>query len=182
MISLASSAAARAYVPEVRAALQPILDRLHAYARVHCVMRPSVSTAPMDLGEHMAQVCAAMASAALQGRDVSLHLVRSQPIVLDEGRCWRVGLILAELITNAARHAFNSGGGSITVELTRDDQLIVCSVVDDGSSNREFEPGLGTSLVVALAAELGGTVRRQPEPYGTAVWLSFPSLAGPRRT
>ncbi len=159
VISLARSAAARATVPEERAALQNIIDRLHAYARVHRVMRPGLSRAQMELSEHLSQVCAAMASAVLGDRNISLHIVSSEPILVDEGKCWRVGLIVGEPVTNATRHVFDSGGGSITVELTSDDQLIICSVVDDGRSNPRLKPGLGTILVDALAKELGGSFR-----------------------
>src|SRR5438128_12455307 len=36
---------------------------------------------------------------------------------MNSERCWRLGLIVSELITNAERHAFRNGGGLIRVEL-----------------------------------------------------------------
>ncbi len=178
-ISLASNAAARSSSQETRDALKHIADHLHSCAGVHRVMRPSLSRTPANLTEHLTQLCAAMSCAGLKDRGISVQLLSHEPVSTDEAVCWRVGLLVGELITNASRHAFSTAGGSIKVSLSRDSEVIICSVIDDGSAKTRFEPGLGTRLVDALAAELGGSVYRRSGDAGTGVWVSFPAIGGP---
>jgi two-component sensor histidine kinase len=55
-----------------------------------------------------------MRSAIEDGRGIELVLVE-RPFKMSSERCWRLGLILSELITNSARHAFAESGGMIRV-------------------------------------------------------------------
>ena len=47
---------------------------------------------------------------------IELVLVE-HPVRLSSMQCWKVGMIVSELITNSCRHAFADGGGSIRIEL-----------------------------------------------------------------
>ena len=47
----------------------------------------------------------------------------SRPLKLRSERCWKLGLIVSELITNSARHAFGDRGGTIQVELSASGSL-----------------------------------------------------------
>ena len=52
---------------------------------------------------------------------LEFHLViAADTLPLESDRCWQLGLIVHELVTNAARHAcFENGDGEIRVELRR---------------------------------------------------------------
>jgi two-component sensor histidine kinase len=50
-------------------------------------------------------------------------------------------MMVHELISNAARHAFTSGKGSIRVELARTGTFVECRVLDDGSATASGQPG-----------------------------------------
>ena len=89
-----------------------------------------------------------------------------------------VGLIVNELITNAAKH----GAGKINVSYKSDDlgrELIVC---DQGEGLPiGFDParsvgGLGMKIVDVLAKQLGGAVAARPNPAGKGACfaLTFP--------
>lgn len=136
-------------------------------------MRPSLQEEPADLAEHVSRLCKAMVSAGLKDRGISVDLIVPGSILLEASRCWRMSLIIAELITNASRHAFVNGGGRITVTLWALPDRIVCQVSDDGSSSAPLAPGLGTRLVDALAEEVGARVERRSGLDGTTVKLSF---------
>ena len=97
--------------------------------------------------------------------------------MLEEGRCWHASLIIAELITNAGRHASFSRGGNVGVSIDSTLERIICRVSDNGSSCTAFNLGLGSVLVNALAKEIGGRIDRQFGSSGATVTLSFPREA-----
>ena len=115
----------------------------------------------------------------LDQRAITLHLTVPGFLLLGSVRCWRANLILTELITNASRHAFDTQGGRISVAVTTAGGWIACRVSDDGRAAPTPEPGLGTHLVDALTADLGGDVERIYTQSGTIVTLSFPRNRGP---
>ena len=80
-----------------------------------------------------------------------------------------LALILNELLTNAAKHGVNgSGKPSVRVGLTRQDDLFVLYVEDDGpgfdlKSVRQRSSGL--QLVQGLARQLRGEFDVSRNPY-----------------
>ena len=115
-----------------------------------------------------------MTSSRLSQRGVELNLAITEPIPLDAKRCWRAELIISELITNAARHAFVSQAGRISVAVKTSTGQVICRVSDDGSPAATFKRGLGTELIEALAADLDRYVERLHKASGTTVTLSLP--------
>ena len=173
-ISFAYRAAARSSNDEAKAALHDVIDHLHALAEAHRALRPPIRHEPVDLTEHVTKLCQTMASAGLDKRGITFHVSLSEPVFLDAKRCWRAKLIIAELITNASRHAFLAGGDSISVSIEIESGWIVCRVSDNGSSCTEFNLGLGSQIVNAIADEIEGRVERRFSGSGTTITLSFP--------
>lgn len=106
-------------------------------------------------------------------RDARLILT-TERIMLPAGCCWRVALIIAELITNSLRHGVREGPGEIVVRAARVDDRLVCEVSDDGTRCETGRPGRGSAIVLALSAELGGEVDWRFGPDGTTARLAFP--------
>jgi hypothetical protein len=88
--------------------------------------------------------------------------------------CWRLGLIVSELITNAERHAFRNAGGCIRVELLMSQSFAECRVTDDGTNEGNICPGHGLTIVEALVRSLGGTLDQHFGPQGATSVLIFP--------
>jgi two-component sensor histidine kinase len=105
-ISLANRLAASSAHEETKTVLAQIINRLHALAASHQMLRPPLMTASADLSANLIQLCHAMTLSGLADRDIELHLAVTEPVMLDAKRCWRAELIISELITNASRHAF----------------------------------------------------------------------------
>jgi two-component system, sensor histidine kinase PdtaS len=87
-----------------------------------------------------------------------------------------LGLIVTELVINALKHAFPAGrGGAIVVGYQSRGADWTLSVRDDGvGMPRGCQPakaGLGTSIVEALARQLGARVQVTQANPGTAVWI-----------
>jgi two-component sensor histidine kinase len=80
-----------------------------------------------------------------------------------------VGLIVNELVVNAAKH----GAGKINVTYKPGDadrKLIVCDQgkgLPDGFDPARSVRGLGMKIVDVLAKQLGGVVAARPNPSGT---------------
>ena len=161
--------------PEARAALALVASRLHAQAAAHRALRPPIDAAAMDLGEYLATLCAALSAAHLAERGVRLTLVQ-QPAPLEADRCWYAGLIVAELVANAARHGLAGGGGFITVELDASPDTLSCHVSDNGCAGANRQPGRGSRIVQGLAADLGGGVAWRFGPDGCVASLTFPAV------
>ncbi len=172
-VSSLSLAAARSGHPAVTAAISMASRRLQAYAEANRSLQTPLAPGPIDLSEHLRRICEAVIQARLSEKGIALRLIERE-IDLEADQCWRVGLIVSELITNAARHAFGDEGGAIVVELAERNGMILCAVTDNGRPPANPQPGQGALIVDALAAELEGTIERRFTPRGTLALLSFP--------
>jgi two-component sensor histidine kinase len=173
-ISLANRLAARSAHEETKTALSQIINRLHALAASHQMLRPPLTTASVDLSANLAHLCHAMTSSGLAERNIELHLAVTESVMVNAERCWRAELIISELITNASRHAFTSQAGRISVAVEIEAGQVICRVSDDGPPTATLKRGLGSELVDALAADLDGYVQRIHKASGTTITLFFP--------
>lgn len=157
---------------EARTALDSIAERLCDHAVVHRVLQLPSETEPLDLADYLERVCSALTMASLRERGILLSL-SAESIALEATRCWRVGLIVAELITNAARHAVDAGG-AILVIVEHVDDAILCRVVDNGGVTELPVESRGMLVIRRLAANLHGDVCWKFGDQGTCVELNFP--------
>jgi two-component sensor histidine kinase len=156
-----------------RRALRSAADRLFAQAQAHRALLAPVADGQIDLGEHIARICRQLAGAPIAER-VQLT-VSSDEIFLDAGVCWRIGLIIAELVRNAARHGLRGGPGAILVQVSELASDVCCWVSDTGRSDASEPPaGRGQRILRALAAELEGSIDWAFTPHGCRVCLVVP--------
>ena len=93
-----------------------------------------------------------------------------------------LGLIVTELVINALKHGFPGGAeGQILVSYDVQNAGWRLSVADNGSGPKETgnespHPGLGTSIVEALAHQLNATVQKTSGPQGTTVTITAPAV------
>ena len=173
-IASASMMASRSSCQETKSALEQVIECLTRFAKTHRLLSPPAREGVTDLGDYLTQLCEIKVETELERCGMSLRLGIPYPVALDNARCWRVGLIVAELITNAARHGASSGPAEIFVSVGFDAGQVVCRVCNNGPITSNFRPGLGMSLVDALAAELDGGIERRFGENGAMITLSFP--------
>jgi two-component sensor histidine kinase len=176
IINTISLAAARSSHCEVKVALNAAMELLHGYADVHRALQMPKPDAQVDAADFLDALCAAMSRSKLERMGISLVLRASVPLRLSSERCWRLGLIVYELVTNAVRHAFNGRAGEIRIELKFGDGLVRCKVTDNGSASSNIRPGQGLEIVRQLANDLGGTVQHCFEQKGSTSLLVFSPL------
>jgi two-component sensor histidine kinase len=177
-IAALASAAAQSSHDEVKVALAAAEHRLVSFVQANrCLEMPSQG-ASIDASAHLRRLCQSISRSKLDYRGIELLFVE-RPLQLSSERCWRLGMIVAELITNSARHAFEDRGGKIRVELLQSGDVVECRVADDGTVPGAMQPGHGFAIVEALVASLNGTISRRFEPGGSMSDLIFPLRAAP---
>ena len=172
LIAIVSRAAASGN-DEVKRALSGVAQLLHHYARVHRALRPPDRETFINAEGYLSELCRSISRSKLDHMNIDLVLA-ARPLLLESVRCWRLGMIVTELITNAARHAFAERPGWIRVELFRADGSVRCTVCDNGSGSAHIVPGRGLRIVEELSKAIGGRVERKFGSAGTTATLIFP--------
>lgn len=174
-ISILSMAASQGQVAAVPA-LTLAAERLRDQAEAHRALLAPYVDGPMDLGLYLESLCGSLSHALLAERGILLT-VSADEIWLDSSRCWRVGLIVGELIRNAAPHGLVNGEGEIGLLVKDTDGGVRCIVSDNGNAAPNPQGGRGHRLIRALADDLGGSVEWWFTPSGNCVGLEFPREA-----
>jgi two-component sensor histidine kinase len=172
-ISVISLAATRCSSEEAQRALVAVQDRLHSYARVQNSLQMPEYDVRIDATAYLRRLCQAISHSKLESKGIEL-LLADYPFEMSSERCRLLGMIVSELITNAARHAFRGDPGSICVELLPSGTSAECRVTDDGTSDANIRPGQGFKIINALTESLHGTIDLQFGPQGSKAVLIFP--------
>ena len=180
-INLVSAAAVCAEGAEAKRALSDVVELLHGYADVHRALAMPEGEALIDAATYIRKLCCAMRRALLDRMNIELASAM-QSLPLQSERCRRLGLIVHELVANAAKHScFDARAGAIRIKLTRNGALVNCVVVDNGSRSARGTSGRGLQISKDLAKSLGGRVEHGFGTEFTSVVLSFPLVERERR-
>jgi two-component sensor histidine kinase len=155
---------------DARAALQRVVEKLAAFAQAHRALQSPAASDDLRLGDYLERLCAALSVASLSDCGVHLILLEDE-ITLAPERCWRVGLIIAELITNAVKHGLKGRGGLVVVELRRVGTEVHCHVADNGGSTPNPPASRGRRVVDDIDWRFG--------PDGVTARLAFPLSLNP---
>jgi two-component sensor histidine kinase len=169
-----SAAASGSASPLARETLSRVAQRLVAQAHAHRALLPPADGGLVNLADYIGELCATLCAAFLEERGIRLSL-NSDEVWLDADRVWRIGLVVAELVRNAARHGLRNCGGLISIRLLEEAGQVSCLVCDDGCADTQPSPGRGQGLVMSLAAELGGGAEWWFTPAGCLARLHVPS-------
>jgi two-component sensor histidine kinase len=173
-ISVVSLAGARSRNNEVKAALTDVAELLHHYADVHSALQMPEHGIRTDAAAYLRNLCLSIRRSKLSQKKIDLVLA-ARRLWLPSDRCWLLGMIVYELIANAARHAFAGGNGLIRVELLRTGALVECRVLDNGSAPVTFRPGRGLKIVHELTKALDGRFDQRFATGGSTSIVVFPS-------
>jgi two-component sensor histidine kinase len=155
LISIISLTAARSRNPEVKDALIQVRELLHHSSDLNQALQMPERLTSIDAEAYLRQLCDCLSRSKLNSMKIAL-VFEAHPLRMPADRCWRLGMIVYELITNAARHAFDGAGGEIRVNLLRSGCLVECKVLDNGSASVDIRPGRGLKIIEELVQGLGG--------------------------
>ena len=89
-------------------------------------------------------------------------------------KCELLGLIVSELVMNAAKHAFpEEARGRVRIEIGVCKAYWRCLVSDDGVGIQKRSPGCGSDIIDKLIHALGARSAIQSGPDGTVVSIVF---------
>lgn len=167
---------ARSAEDAVREQLERARDRVAAIADLHTALYQQNSTRDVGLCDYLQDLVDRLARALGDHGKLRIE-AHCDNVKLPVAEAVRVGLIVNELVTNAAKHAFGPReDGVVRVELRGADGRLRLTVSDNGAGkpwDMSTQAGLGTRIVQALADDLGGSVRRLARS-GTAIEVQFP--------
>ena len=165
----------------VKTALLDVVDLLHQCADVHRAQRMPDQGSLTDAAKYLQQLCLSITRYRLN-RLAIRFLFSTDDLRLEGTRCWKLGLIVSELLTNAARHAqFDAGNPELRVELKLAGSVVKCRVSDNGSSPETIRRGRGLAIIGELASRLGGRVHTSCAADGYSFLLTFPLTEAERR-
>ena len=162
--------------PVAKAALVATRSRILAVSRVHQRLYTDDSVEGVELKAYIETLTEGLADAfEAGGRRLDVEAVE---VRTDTDRAISVGVVLVELVSNAAKYAYPADHpGDIRVRLRREDQTLRLEVEDDGAG---FDPatkakgsGLGMKVVHAMVTKLNGKLLVEPLSPGTRVSVAF---------
>jgi two-component sensor histidine kinase len=178
--SLMLMQARRAADPAVRAALDAMLERLHAIATVHRRLFQSEDVERFDLSEFIRDLVADLAGSARRpGLTFQCKLCHAE---VSASRAASLALLINELVINAMRHGFPEGRkGTILIDVRKNDQELRIEITDDGvgmtgssGGTRDADPGFGLTIVELLGRQLQASIRRETANPGVRTVVTLP--------
>jgi two-component sensor histidine kinase len=148
--------------------------RIVAFSKLHRSLMIGAANTSISVQDYVEHLCTSLSEAVLEPMGVRCEVTVDTGI-MPAARCELLGLVIAELVTNSAKHAFpNRDGGVVRVKLGRKDQLWVCIVSDNGEVTNPTPQGTGTKIIGQLVRLLGGSLVRNSGRHGTSVVVIFP--------
>jgi two-component sensor histidine kinase len=176
-----SAKAVRSDSVAVKAALLDVVDLLHQWGDVHRALHMPQQGGLTDAATYLQQLCFAVTKYRLDSLAIRV-LFSADDLRLEGERCWKLGLIVSELLTNVARHAqFDARHPVLRVELLLAGNVVKCRVSDNGSAPEPIRRGGGLAIVGELAISLGGRVHTSCAAEGSFFLLTFPLTEAEQR-
>lgn len=167
--SMLTLQARAAVLPQVRAHLEKAVDRIQTIADVHGSLYRSGRQDDVDFAAYLQDLCDRLATSVLDHDRVTLR-VEVDPVILPLDRAVALGVVVNELVTNAAKHAYPApASGQISVRLEHGPAGVALTVGDSGPGlpAQPAKSGLGMRLVRSLCQQMGAEFEVEPPPGAT---------------
>jgi two-component sensor histidine kinase len=147
---------------ELRGQLRDARNRVLSIAELQMQLAVASSEA-VDLRVYLTKLCETIAASMILDPKVLALKVVAEDVSTGAEISVTLGLIVTELVINALKHGFPDGaGGKIEVSYEQQGPRWTLSICDDGvgmpAERSTAVPGLGTSIVQALARQLQAEV------------------------
>jgi two-component sensor histidine kinase len=165
---------------ETRGHLQDAHHRVMSVAALERLLSTSTDGA-VEAHSYFSSLCESIATAMISDLDQISLKIEGGGGMIEARVSVSLGLIVTELVINALKHAFpGNRRGRIIVDYNFHGPNWVLSVQDDGVGmppGAPVKPGLGTSIVQALARQLNASIEILPERPGTKVSIRHDQIA-----
>ena len=159
---------------EIQSTLGAVQCQLENFARVHSALKTPEFRTRIDGSAYLHHLCEAIGLSKLQFLGIQLELL-ARELDIDSEQCWRLGLIVAQLISNAARRSFLQPPPRISVAAARRGALIWCQVEDNGIASEGEFGSHSLRIVAALVDDLHGAFEQQQRGDHFVATVIFPA-------
>jgi len=142
------------------------MNTRHAFTSTIRTSPPATPADMQDAGAHLHRLCERIRNAATD--DVQVTFV-GDACLLESERCWRLAMIVRELVENALRHSIATRG-VVTVELNARRSIVECRIADNACGRAANDNGPAMNLVYAQTGTLRGRLTRKSDAGGT-MWI-----------
>ena len=155
--------------PDLRASLERCEARIVAFGNLHRSLIVGAQDDWVFVENYVEHLCEVLSEAILEPLGIRCE------VFADAGElagvwCERLGLVITELVTNAAKHAFQGrNNGVVRVELINRSNSWVCIVSDNGVGTGMASLGAGSKILKQLVRALGGDLAVKSGHSGTSV-------------
>jgi chemotaxis protein methyltransferase CheR len=161
---------------ETRQHLQDAHQRVMSVAEVQSQLHASEGIDRIEVGTYLLKLCEALASSMIVDQHPIAVEVEADAGTVSSARAVSLGLIVTELVINAIKYAFPShkADARILVTYAVDEAAWKLVVADNGIGKEPDQApraggGLGTTIVKALAQQLGAGVETQTGEAGLKI-------------
>ncbi|AWM04850.1 sensor histidine kinase [Bradyrhizobium amphicarpaeae] len=162
---------------EVSLAVDRLERRIVAFGRLYQLLSDDGDPSMVSIEPFFENLCGALSEAVLEPAGIRCEAAIESG-KLPAAQCHRLAMMLTELITNAAKHAFpNSAGGLIRVDLASGDGAWLCTVADNGIGATGPLQGTGSRILEGLARSIHARLQGEAGQGGTRVTIVMPAAA-----
>lgn len=167
----------RAGTRDVSLAMDRFERRLVAFGRLYQLLSDGDALSTLSVASFFESLCGALSEAVLEPAGICCE-ASIEDGTLPASQCHRIALMLTELVTNAAKHAFPCKTGAlIRIEIANRDGDWLCSVSDNGIGATGPLQGTGSRILEGLARSIDARLLGEAGRGGTRVTIAMPANA-----
>ena len=152
-------------------------QRIVAFGRLYQLLSDIDSLSAVSVEAFFENLCEALSEAVLEPAGIRCEAAIESG-ALPASQCHRLALMLTELVTNAAKHAFpNRNDALIRIEMANRDGAWLCTVADNGIGATGPLQGTGSRILEGLARSIDARLQGEANQGGTRVTIVMPTAA-----
>ena len=152
-------------------------QRIVAFGRLYQLLSDIDSLSAVSVETFFENLCEALSEAVLEPAGIRCEAAIESG-ALPASQCHRLALMLTELVTNAAKHAFpNRNDALIRIEMANRDGAWLCTVADNGIGATGPLQGTGSRILEGLARSIDARLQGEASQGGTRVTIVMPTAA-----
>ena len=160
---------------DMSVAVDRLERRIVAFGRLYQLLSDNDDLTEISVETFFEKLCGALSEAVLEPAGVRCEASIASG-TLPAWQCHRLALMLTELVTNAAKHAFpNKNGALIRIDLANRDGAWVCTVADNGVGATGPLQGTGSRILEGLARSIHARLNGEAGEGGTRVTIVMPA-------
>jgi two-component sensor histidine kinase len=159
---------------DMSVAVDRLERRIVAFGRLYQLLSDDDHLSTISVEAFFESLCGALSEAVLQPGGICCE-ASIESGTLPAWQCHRLALMLTELVTNAAKHAFpNKNGALIRIDVANREGCWFCTVTDNGVGATGPLQGAGSRILEGLARSIGARMHGEAGHGGTRVIIAMP--------